>query len=63
VPVKILLRLVVNRVAGAISILVINWVGAGFGIHIPLNVLSALIVGILGVPGAALLAAYHYFGF
>jgi len=62
VPIKILLRLVINSVAGAISILLINWIGADWDIHISLNVLSAVIVGILGVPGAILLAVYHYIG-
>lgn len=62
VPIKILLRLVINSVAGAISILLINWIGANWDIHISLNALSAVIVGILGVPGAILLAVYHYIG-
>ncbi|MEL7656245.1 MAG: pro-sigmaK processing inhibitor BofA family protein [Bacillota bacterium] len=62
VPIKILLRLVINSVAGAISILLINGVGAYWGIHISLNVFSAVIVGILGVPGAILLAVYHFIG-
>jgi inhibitor of the pro-sigma K processing machinery len=62
-PVKILLRLLINSVAGALAILAVNWIGAAWGLHISLNVLSALIVGFLGVPGAVLLVAYHYFGF
>jgi inhibitor of the pro-sigma K processing machinery len=62
VPLKILLRLVINSVAGAIAILAANWVGAYWGLHISLNLLSAVIVGILGVPGAILLGVYHYVG-
>ncbi len=62
VPIKIILRLVINSVAGAISILLINWIGAYWSMHISLNVLSAVIVGILGVPGAILLAVYHFIG-
>ncbi|MDD3169962.1 MAG: pro-sigmaK processing inhibitor BofA family protein [Eubacteriales bacterium] len=62
VPIKILLRLIINSVAGGISILVINWIGAFWGVHISLNILSAVIVGILGVPGAILLAVYHAIG-
>jgi len=62
VPIKIILRLVINSVAGAISILLINWIGGYWGIHISLNVLSAVIIGILGVPGAILLAVYHAIG-
>lgn len=62
VPIKILLRLVINSVAGAIAILVVNWIGAYWDVHISLNVLSAVVVGILGVPGAILLAVYHAIG-
>lgn len=60
VPIKIILRLIINSVAGAISIILINWIGSFWGIHISLNILSAVIVGILGVPGVILLAAYNY---
>jgi len=62
VPIKILLRLVINSVAGAIAILTINWIGTYWGVHISLNVLSAVIVGVLGVPGAIFLAVYHFIG-
>ena len=62
VPIKILLRLVINSVAGAIAILTINWIGTYWGVHISLNALSAVIVGVLGVPGAIFLAVYHFIG-
>lgn len=61
VPIKILLRLVINSIAGAVSILLINWIGGCWGVHISLNILSAVLVGILGVPGAMLLAVYNWF--
>ena len=54
-PLKMILKLAANSLMGGLAILVINAIGAGFGIFIPLNVLSALIVGALGIPGAALL--------
>lgn len=54
-PLKMILKLVANSLIGGLVILVINAIGAGFGIFIPLNVLNALIVGALGIPGAALL--------
>jgi inhibitor of the pro-sigma K processing machinery len=60
VPIKILLRLVINSIAGAVAILGINWAGAFWGLHISLNILSAVIVGLLGVPGAIFLAGYSY---
>ena len=54
-PLKMVLKLAANSLMGGLAILVINAIGAGFGIFIPLSVLSALIVGALGIPGAALL--------
>lgn len=62
VPIKIILRLLINSAAGAISIVLINWIGSFWGIHISLNLLSAVLVGVLGVPGAILLGIYHYIG-
>ena len=54
-PLKKILKLVANSVRGGIAILLINAVGAGFGLFIPLNIISAVVVGTLGIPGAVLL--------
>ncbi|MGI6752004.1 MAG: pro-sigmaK processing inhibitor BofA family protein [Anaerovoracaceae bacterium] len=58
VPAKILLRLVVNSVLGGLVILLINVIGFFWGLHIPLNVLTAIIVGVLGIPGVLLLLLF-----
>ena len=55
VPAKILGRLMLNSIIGGLFIVFVNVCGANFGIFIPLNIINAIIVGILGVPGAALL--------
>jgi inhibitor of the pro-sigma K processing machinery len=57
-PLKLVLKLAANSLIGGLTILVINAIGAGFGIFIPLNVISALIVGALGIPGAALMLIF-----
>ena len=57
-PLKIVLKLAANSLIGGLTILVINAIGAGFGIFIPLNVISALIVGAQGIPGAALMLIF-----
>ena len=57
-PFKIVLKLAANSLIGGLIIFVINAIGAGFGIFIPLNVISALIVGALGIPGAALMLIF-----
>ena len=54
-PLKIILKLAVNSLLGGAAILLINIIGAEIGIIIPLNMLNALIVGVLGLPGAILL--------
>lgn len=57
-PIKLVLKLALNSVIGGAAILMINVLEAGFGIFIPLNILNALIVGILGLPGAVLLLIF-----
>ena len=54
-PLKIILKLAVNSLIGGAAILLINIIGAEIGIIIPLNMLNALIVGVLGLPGTILL--------
>ncbi len=54
-PLKIIAKLVLNSLIGGAAILIINAIGSGLGIIIPLNLLNAFIVGILGLPGAILL--------
>lgn len=54
-PVKMIGKLIANSLLGAGLIALINIVGSGFGIGIPLNVINAVITGVLGVPGAVML--------
>ncbi len=55
VPLKAVLKLVINALLGAVAILLINWVGGLIGFHIALNIYTAFIVGTLGIPGFVLL--------
>lgn len=55
-PMKIIIKLVINGVIGGITIWIINLIGANFGFTIALNWITALIVGIFGIPGAVILA-------
>ena len=63
VPLKFLLKLIVNSILGGVVILLINLVGGIWGFHLALNVFSAIIVGVLGLPGVALLAILTCFVF
>ena len=54
-PLKNIIKLVFNSILGGILIYIINIIGMNFNFHIGLNLLTSIIVGLLGIPGAALL--------
>ena len=54
-PLKKILKLVFNSILGGLLIYIINIIGMNFGFHIGLNLLTSILVGILGIPGAILL--------
>lgn len=54
-PIKSVLKLVINSCIGGLLIYLINLVGGLFSFHIGLNYITAIFTGILGVPGVILL--------
>ncbi len=58
---KKLFSVILNSFLGAIIIWLINVIGTSFQFHIGINIVTALIVGILGVPGAVLLVLIKIF--
>ena len=61
VPLKALFKLIVNSVLGGLLIFIINLIGSAWGFHIGLNVVTAVLVGLLGIPGAILLIILKLF--
>lgn len=57
VPLGKILKLIFNSCLGAGIIYAINIVGVTWGFHVGLNLFTAIIVGVLGVPGAILVVA------
>lgn len=49
-PIKSVLKLVLNSIMGAIIIYLINLIGGVFSFHIGLNYITAIFTGILGIP-------------
>ncbi|MDK2800841.1 MAG: inhibitor of the pro-sigma processing machinery [Clostridiales bacterium] len=60
VPLKIIVKLVYNGILGGIALVLLNIFGGFVGIHIGVNPLTALIVGLLGIPGIALLLILQF---
>lgn len=59
-PLKVIARLVINGILGGIAILIINLIGTPLGFSISLNPVSALVAGILGLPGIILLVILKF---
>lgn len=60
-PMKLIIKLVVNGLIGGVVIWIINLIGASFGFAITLNWITALVVGILGIPGVIILTIIQLF--
>ena len=54
-PLKGIVKLIGNSIIGGVIIFIINLIGANLNFHVGLNIGTALVVGILGIPGAVLL--------
>ena len=55
-PIKKIIKMILNIVIGGVLLVIVNMIGANFGFTIPLNCITALVVGILGIPGLVVLA-------
>lgn len=60
-PLKKILKLMINSIIGGLILMLINILGAGFGIAIPINMITALIAGLLGLPGIVMTTLYFNF--
>ncbi|MDF2615915.1 MAG: pro-sigmaK processing inhibitor BofA [Sedimentibacter sp.] len=50
-PLKFLGRLILNSLLGALFLIVFNYFGQSTGVFIGVNELTALTIGLLGIPG------------
>lgn len=60
VPLKYVSKLLINAVVGGILLWVLNVFGNFIGLHIPINPITALTAGFLGIPGVVLLVVLQY---
>ena len=43
-PIKIIIKLILNSILGGLIIVLINWIGAAFNLHIGLNIFTVIFV-------------------
>ncbi|AKA71194.1 MULTISPECIES: pro-sigmaK processing inhibitor BofA family protein [Clostridium] len=60
-PLKILFKLVINAVLGAVLLIIVNIIGSYFNFYIGINAITALIAGFLGIPGVIFLIIFKLF--
>ena len=60
-PFKTVIRFVANSLIGIGLVLLINFAGKHFGIHIGINPISAALLGMLGVPGVVMILLAQIF--
>ena len=57
VPMRFMWRLLAGGVMGALALVLVNLLGGLLGFHVAINPFTAMAVGFLGLPGAALVVA------
>ena len=59
-PVQAMLKLLVNSVVAVILLCFISIIGEYWGIHLPINPVTILLIAILGLPGLLLVGVLHF---
>ncbi|NLJ55612.1 MAG: pro-sigmaK processing inhibitor BofA [Firmicutes bacterium] len=54
-PLRLFLRFLINALAGGLLLALFNVFGTFWGVQIGLNAVTAVVVGVMGVPGVILL--------
>lgn len=54
-PIKFAVKVALNTGLGFVALIIVNLIGAEIGVSLGVNWLNALVVGVLGIPGVALL--------
>jgi inhibitor of the pro-sigma K processing machinery len=58
-PIKLLWKLLFNSAVGLILLLVVNYIAGYFSFSLPINIITVLVAGFLGLPGIILLICFQ----
>ena len=56
-PIRVVWKLFINSACGFVCLWLLNWISGFTGVQFPINAVTVLIAGFLGLPGIARLAA------
>ncbi|MDK2824756.1 MAG: inhibitor of the pro-sigma processing machinery [Clostridia bacterium] len=60
VPIQWIVKILVNSIIALIGLLILNIIGNFVGFHLPINPVTVIGVGVLGLPGLILLIIMHF---
>lgn len=60
-PLRLVIKLLFNAAVGGLLLWFANLLGRYIGVSIPINPITALLAGFLGIPGVVLVVAVQYF--
>ncbi|UNC93736.1 pro-sigmaK processing inhibitor BofA family protein [Candidatus Contubernalis alkalaceticus] len=60
VPFKLIVKLVLNALIGGVLLVFFNLIGSPLGFSVGINIITALVVGFLGIPGLILLIIIQF---
>ncbi|MDD5793626.1 pro-sigmaK processing inhibitor BofA family protein [Clostridium sp. HCP1S3_B4] len=58
-PLKLIIKLLINGLTGLIMLSIVNFIGDSFGITVNINAFTSLIAGFLGIPGVIALVIFN----
>ncbi|MGE5390379.1 MAG: pro-sigmaK processing inhibitor BofA family protein [Deltaproteobacteria bacterium] len=58
-PIKLLWKVLLNSLIGLILLMAVNYLGAYYDFSLPINIITILIAGFLGIPGVFLLICFQ----
>ena len=59
-PIRFVGQGIIKLIIGAVFLFFLNILGNQVGIHVPINLVTSAVAGLLGIPGVAALAAIDY---
>lgn len=60
-PIRFAFKMLINAAFGFVILFVVNWLGGFVGFSLGVNLINALVAGVLGVPGVILLIVIKLF--
>lgn len=58
-PIRLLWKLLINSAVGLFLLMLVNYIGQSYDFGLPINIITVLVAGFLGIPGLLLLICFR----